>query len=461
MHGITDVIAAVSTPPGKGGVAIIRICGNGAFDTVKKLFKPAVGNFDSIKPRYAKYGYIYDGDEIIDDVIITEFPAPNSYTGEDTVEIACHGGVLVTQAVLEIVLASGARIATAGEFTRRAFLNGKLSLTEAEAIGSLLEAESKAQISLSSTKSRTRLGNRLSSIREALVTTLSSVFARIDYPDEDLGDFDDDELLARLYNIKDDISSLLSTYKTGRAITEGIKCAIIGKPNVGKSTLYNLLVGDDAAIVTDIPGTTRDVLTSGVSLGRVMLRLADTAGIRTGNLDLVETIGIEKSEKILKECELLFAIFDISRPFDKEDEFLLDKIKSANCAKIAILNKDDEAPKFDVKRLEGIFKTVLKGAAKKNDELIVQLTESVEGLFLDDEIKLGEAAVVSTARQNSALRRTAELLDIAISNLEAGFAQDAVAGDLERALSAVSELDGRAVSEEVVTDIFAKFCVGK
>ena len=461
MHGITDVIAAVSTPPGKGGVAIIRICGNGAFDTVKKLFKPAVGNFDSIKPRYAKYGYIYDGDEIIDDVIITEFPAPNSYTGEDTVEIACHGGVLVTQAVLEIVLASGARIATAGEFTRRAFLNGKLSLTEAEAIGSLLEAESKAQISLSSTKSRTRLGNRLSSIREALVTTLSSVFARIDYPDEDLGDFDDDELLARLYNIKDDISSLLSTYKTGRAITEGIKCAIIGKPNVGKSTLYNLLVGDDAAIVTDIPGTTRDVLTSGVSLGRVMLRLADTAGIRTGNLDLVETIGIEKSEKILKECELLFAIFDISRPFDEEDEFLLDKIKSANCAKIAILNKDDEAPKFDVKRLEGIFKTVLKGAAKKNDELIVQLTEAVEGLFLDDEIKLGEAAVVSTARQNSALRRTAELLDIAISNLEAGFAQDAVAGDLERALSAVSELDGRAVSEEVVTDIFAKFCVGK
>lgn len=461
MHGITDVIAAVSTPPGKGGVAIIRISGEGTFEVVKKAFRCASGDFDSIKPRYAKYGYIYDGDEIIDDVILTIFPAPHSYTGEDTAEISCHGGVLVTRAILELLLTLGTRIADAGEFTRRAFLNGKLSLTEAEAVGSLLEAESRAQISLSSVQARTRLGKRLSSIRESLVATLSSVFARIDYPDEDLGDFDDGELLSRLYNIKESVDSLLSTYKTGKAISEGVRCAIVGKPNVGKSTVYNLLVGEDAAIVTDIPGTTRDVLTSSVSLGRVMLRLADTAGIRTGNLDAVETIGIEKSEKMLSECELLFAIFDISRPFDSEDEALIDKIKKANCVKIAILNKNDAPCRFDATELDGIFTSVLVGSARHSDRLIEEITESVEKAFLDGEIKLGESAVVSTARQNASLRRASELLDLAIDSLEAGFAQDAVAGDLERALSAVSELDGRAVSEEVVADIFAKFCVGK
>ena len=461
MHGITDVIAAVSTPPGKGGVAIIRISGEGAFDVVKKSFRPANGDFDSLKPRYAKYGYVYDGEEIVDDVILTLFPAPNSYTGEDTAEISCHGGVLVTQTVLEVLLTNGARAATAGEFTKRAFLNGKLSLTEAEAIGSLLEAESKAQISLSSTTARTRLGARLASVREALVTTLSSVFARIDYPDEDLGDFDDRELLERLYNIKEDVTSLLSTYKTGRAISDGISCAIVGKPNVGKSTVYNLLVGEEAAIVTDVPGTTRDVLTSGVSLGKVMLRLADTAGIRTKNVDLVESIGIEKSEKMIAKCELLFAIFDISRPFDEEDAMLLDKIKNTKCVKIAILNKADAPSRFDESAIDGAFELILKGSAKQNDKLIEKLTAAVESLFLDDRIKPGESAIISTARQNAALKRTTELLNIAIVNLEAGFAQDAVAGDLERALSAVSELDGRAVNEEVVADIFAKFCVGK
>jgi tRNA modification GTPase len=192
-----------------------------------------------------------------------------------------------------------------------------------------------------------------------------------------------------------------------------------------------------------------------------MLRLADTAGIRTGNLDTVETIGIEKSEKMLAECELLFAIFDISRPFDSEDEALIDKIKKANCVKIAILNKNDAPCRFDATELDGIFTSVLVGSARHSDRLIEEITESVEKAFLDGEIKLGESAVVSTARQNASLRRASELLDLAIDSLEAGFAQDAVAGDLERALSAVSELDGRAVSEEVVADIFAKFCVGK
>ena len=464
MFGITDVIAAVSTPPGKGGVAVIRLSGEGAYNIAKRIFRPIGKDFDSLPPRYAGYGYIVDPriNTEIDDVLITKFPAPNSYTGEETVEISCHGGILVTGSILELLLTNGARHAAPGEFTRRAFLNGKLSLTEAEAIGMLLSAESSAQLRLSSGSSRARLEKRISKIRNDLVSVLSSVFARIDYPDEDLGDFSDEELYEKLKKIQDDLSGLMSTYKTGRAVNEGIPTVIAGKPNVGKSTLYNLLVGEEAAIVTDIPGTTRDVLSSGVSLGSVMLRLADTAGIRSGNLDLVEQLGIEKSEKMLSECELLFAVFDISRVFDKEDEFLISKIKASNSKKIAILNKSDKEPLFDTERLDGCFERVITVSAKASeDKLINELRSAVEELFIDGETKIGEDAIIASARQNAALERGFESLNVALTSLSLGFMQDAVAGDIERALSAISELDGRAVSEEVVADIFSKFCVGK
>ena len=464
MFGITDVIAAVSTPPGKGGVAVIRVSGEGAYDIVKKIFRPIGKDFDSLPPRYAGYGYIVDPEinTEIDDVLITKFPSPNSYTGEETVEISCHGGILVTRSILELLLINGARHAAPGEFTRRAFLNGKLSLTEAEAIGMLLSAESSAQLRLSSGSSRARLEKRISKIRNELVSVLSSVFARIDYPDEDLGDFSDEELYEKLKSVQEDLSSLMSTYKTGRAVNEGIPTVIAGKPNVGKSTLYNLLVGEEAAIVTDIPGTTRDVLSSGISLGSVMLRLADTAGIRSGNLDLVEQIGIEKSEKMLSECELLFAVFDISRIFDEEDELLISKINASNAKKIAILNKADKEPLFDTSRLDGCFEKVITVSAKASeDKLINELRAAVEELFIDGETKIGEDAIIASARQNAALERGFESLNVALTSLSLGFMQDAVAGDIERALGAISELDGRAVSEEVVADIFSKFCVGK
>ncbi len=459
---LTNVIAAISTPPGKGGVAVIRLSGEGAFSVIRSVFSPKYGNFDSIRKRVATYGYIKDGNETLDDVILTLFPAPNSYTGEDTAEISCHGGLLLTKTILELLLKNGARAAEAGEFTKRAFISGKLTLTEAEAIGTLLEAESPAQIRLASEDSRTRLGKRLLSIRESLITTLSSVFARIDYPDEDLGDFTDEELLCRIYNIKEDILSLSGTYKTGKAITEGIKTAIVGKPNVGKSSIYNLLCGEDSAIVTDIPGTTRDVLTSSVSLGKVMLRLADTAGIRGDVSDKVEEIGIKKSEKVLSECELLFAIFDISREFDKEDEELLEKIKHSSCKKIAILNKSDKEIKFDYSRLLGMFDKTVKASTKsEEDKLISELCECVESLFLRGEIHIGYDAIISSARQNAALISAIEHLSHAEEALRIGLTQDVASGDLERALGVLGELDGREVSEAVVSDIFSKFCVGK
>ena len=239
MSAPFDVIAAVSTPPGKGGVALIRMTGEGAFDIAGRAFVPA-GNrdFSTVRPRVQTYGYITDGKETVDDVLITLFPCPNSYTGEDTVEICCHGGVMVTSAVLEVLLSLGARSAEAGEFTRRAFINGKLTLTDAEAIGNLLDATGREQIRLNSHTSRTRLSEKVMSLRKALVNLMSSIYARIDYPDEDLGDFSDSEVENQLTSIIRETEKLSDTYRTGRAISEGIGAVICGKPNAGKSSLY-------------------------------------------------------------------------------------------------------------------------------------------------------------------------------------------------------------------------------
>ena len=463
MNNLTHVIAAVSTPPGKGGVAIIRMSGNGAFEIADKVFFPISGKkFSECKPRTQVYGHIIEDGEKIDDVLATRFPAPASYTGEDTVEIGCHGGILVTRTVLEALLRAGAVPAVAGEFTRRAFINGRLSLTEAEAISDLLEARSREQIRLSSDTARSKLSNRIAEIRTSLVSLMSSIYARIDYPDEDLGDFTDSELLSSLYIIKEDCKKLLSTYRTGRAISEGVNTVICGKPNAGKSTLYNLLLGEDAAIVTDIPGTTRDVLCRTIPLGKVMLKLSDTAGIRENeSMDAVERIGIQKSREMMDKSELLFAIFDISRPFDEEDELIVKALSDISAPKIALLNKSDLDAHFDEDKLVG-FDAIVRISAKEDEgSAVTALSEIVNKLFTDEKIIVGQDAVISSARQHAALTRCLDYLSAAIESLEFGFAQDAVSGDVERAIGAISELDGRAVSEEIVGDIFARFCVGK
>ena len=462
MNNLTQVIAAVSTPPGKGGVAIIRMSGNGAFEIADRVFFTLSGKrFSECEARKQIYGHIIEDGEKIDDVLATRFPAPHSYTGEDTVEIGCHGGILVTRTVLEALLRAGAVAATAGEFTRRAFINGRLTLTEAEAISDLLEAKSREQIRLSSEGSRRLLSGTISEIRGKMVELMSSIYARIDYPDEDLGDFTDEQVLARLYNIKEDCEKLLSTYRTGRAITEGVDTVICGKPNAGKSSLYNLLVGEDAAIVTDIPGTTRDVLRHSLPLGRIMLNLADTAGIRErDDMDAVERIGIEKSRKMIEKSELLFAIFDISRPFDREDEVIVEAVNASCATKIAILNKTDLAHVLDESRLQG-FDAIIRISAKEEAQAISTLTSTVEKMFADEKIVVGADPIISSARQKASLTRSLDFINAATTSLQLGFSQDAVSTDVERALGAISELDGRAVSDEIVADIFSKFCVGK
>ena len=469
MSGYFNTVAAISTPPGKGGVAIIRMSGGEADAIAERVFICASGKpYSSIAPRIQTYGFICEPEdeksgsrERIDDVLLTRFPSPNSYTGEDTVEIYCHGGILVTRCVLEALIRAGARAAEAGEFTRRAFISGKLSLTEAEAIGNLLDAGSRDQIRLSSEPSRRRLMERIGEIRKSLVGIMSSVYARIDYPDEDLGDYTDDELMDALCEVRDKLSSLASTYRTGRAISEGIRTVIAGKPNAGKSSLYNLLCGEDAAIVTDVAGTTRDVLERTVPLGKVMLRLCDTAGIRDGaELDKVEAIGIQKSRDLMAKCELLFAIFDNSREFDAEDEALISEISKLNCTKLALINKSDKERRLDSSRILG-FSDVIEISTLCEADTIEALRRFAEEKFTDGTIRVGNDAVISSARQHGALTAALDSLSEAIRDLEAGFMQDAVSGHIERAIGSIGELDGRQVGEEIVADIFSKFCVGK
>ena len=462
MKSVNDIIAAISTPPGKGGVALIRVSGEGALDIAESIFRAHSGKRASeYAPRYQIYGNLYDGDEVLDDVLLTKFSAGASYTGEECFEISCHGAPLLAREILGVVLRQGARVAEAGEFTRRAFINGKLSLSDAEAVGNLLEAKTREQIRLAGKESRSRLTESVDEIRRDLVSLLSSMFARIDYPDEDLGDFSDSDALCILNKVKMSLKRLIESYKTGRAITEGISTVICGKPNVGKSSLYNLLLGEDAAIVTDIRGTTRDVLTSTLSLGRVMLNISDTAGIRDGGeVDPVERLGIEKSLEKLGKSELIFTVFDASSPLDDDDREIIRRVSDASGVKIALINKCDVGDKISTSDLQDAFDRVLCVSA--NDEgARGEIAREVDRLFTDEKIVVGEMAVIYTARQSAELMRTLDFVELAIEALALGFGQDAVASDVERAISALSELDGREVSESVVADIFTKFCVGK
>ena len=460
MQPFNRTITALSTPPGKGGVALIRLSGEDALAIAERVFRAKNGKpVAELPARYATYGDVYLENEPVDDVLLTVFRAPNSYTGEDTVEIASHGGVLITEAILTALYAAGATPASPGEFTRRAYAAGKLSLSEAEAIGELLDAKSMAQVKLFGGDSRARLSGELASLYEGVRALLSSLCARLDYPDEDLGELSSDEILEAVAVTKKKCEALLATYKTGKAVAEGVPTVLLGKPNTGKSSLYNLLVGRDAAIVTDLAGTTRDVLETTVPLGRVLLRLSDTAGVRESD-DPVERIGVNRAKEAAKNASLVLVLLDASQPADEEDMALLSFLDTLEGEKIALLNKSDLSPmQFDATLLEGHVARVLPFSAKDGD--LSTLSELVDRIFTDGDIRLGEDAVLFSARSHAALKLGYERLSAAEEALRTGYAIDAALTEFEGALSAFAETDGRSVSEDVVAGIFSKFCVGK
>ncbi len=459
-----DTIAAISTPYGKGGIAVLRVSGEDAIKVASRVFEAKSGKaLEDIASSRAVYGYIFDnsnGKKVqIDDGIAVCFRAPNSFTGEDTVELSCHGGVLVTQRVLSALLMAGARMAMPGEFTKRSFINGKMSLTSAEALGDLLEAQTDEQIMLARSGMKGVLSGAVGEIYNSLCDVLAAIYAHIDYPDEDLADISHEEALAVAKENLDRLKRLSKTYSTGRAVMGGIPTVILGRTNAGKSSLYNRIVGRDAAIVTDIEGTTRDVLTESAKLGRVILRLSDTAGLRESG-DVVEKIGIDRARQTAESAELILAVFDGSRAPDEKDAEFVEYLQTLGGIKVAIVNKSDLGILPEANELLSTFEHICQVSAELGDGFD-RLEFLIEQLYIDENLDTGSDAIISNARQAASVGSAVEALEIAINAISAELPLEICCAEIENTLSALGELDGRTVSEDIVGRIFANFCVGK
>ncbi|MBR5473401.1 MAG: tRNA uridine-5-carboxymethylaminomethyl(34) synthesis GTPase MnmE [Clostridia bacterium] len=449
-------IAAIATPLGEGGISVIRISGEESIRVADKCFVAFSGEkLLELEGYQASYGRVTDKDgQTLDDAVALVFRAPKSYTGENVVEISVHGGTVITRQVLRRVLECGATLATGGEFTKRAFLNGKLDLTKAESVMGLISARNDAAAKISRGAREGRISRDTADILDKLLETAASLAAYADYPDEDIPNLNQENFSSLLDECYTKCEKLISTYDTGRAIREGVNCAIVGKPNVGKSTLMNLLCGTDRSIVTDIAGTTRDVVETNVNVGDIMLNLADTAGIHTTD-DTVEKFGVDKAKEKIENAELLLAVFDSSIPLDDDDKQLLSSIRDKKC--IIILNKTDLSPAFDKDDL-GDFE-IIEISAKMGDgyqELCSAIAQVCKTNMLspDDTVLISE-------RQRDCVNHALQAVIAARDTLLCGMTLDAVGVCVDDAIAALLELTGKRVTNEVCDEIFKRFCVGK
>ena len=458
MH-FDDTIAAISTPAGKGGISVIRISGRDAVEIADRIFYNEYGkSLLNAATHTVTHGFIKNSDgNIIDEVLATVMLAPRTYTRENVVEISCHGGLISTREILSAVLMAGARLAQAGEFTKRAFLNGRMNLCEAEAVIDIINASSSEAHSVSVHQLRGSLSKKIAEIRESLLSLTAHLQVLIDFADEDLEPLTDGEFLQGLRDCSKKTAELLSTAEKGRIIREGITTVIAGKPNVGKSSLLNLLCGDDRAIVTDIAGTTRDTVEESVSLGGVTLCLTDTAGIRDTS-DTIEKIGVEKSRKALDDCELVIFMTDASKPLSEEDTDVMEYIKGKKV--IVLLNKSENGISCDKEAFKTVSDRIIEFSVKERKGT-EELETAVSDMFGLGEISVGDDAVITTARHKDALYKAQKALTSAIEAIEMGMEPNMTFIDIEDAVSALGEITGQTVGEEIVERIFHSFCVGK
>ena len=466
MFGST--IAAISTPRGKGGVAVIRISGEDAISICESfVFPKSKKRLSDIRHASVCLANITDEDgELLDEALVSVFRAPHSYTGENTVEINCHGGILLTESVLTRALSCGAVQAGPGEFTRRAFSAGKLSLSQAEAVIGMIDAQTKASLSLSRLNLGGAVRRETDAIYENIRHIVSSVYAVIDFPDEDLSSLSEDEVRDGIEKAISSLENLRRSYKTGHAVCEGVRTVIFGKPNTGKSTILNLLAEKERAIVTDIAGTTRDVISETVAAGNVTLRLSDTAGVH-GTDDFVESIGVQKSIEALEEAELILAVFDLSRGLDAEDEEILSHVAgraALGIPVIAICNKSDlfdsEKSDQDTKKIADTLGTEPILLCAKNQNSRETLVSLIENIFESSDISATDNAVITNARQFAAVNEALSHAQSALFSLDY-LGEDTACAELELAMGKLGELDGRQVTIDIVDSIFHRFCVGK
>ena len=460
---MTDTIAAIATPMAPCAIGILRLSGPGAVAAADRVFSPFRGAPMSERPdRTLVYGTLHDREgAVIDNCLCAVSRAPHSYTGEDTAELQCHGSPAALALGLEALFAAGARQAGPGEFTRRAFLNGKLDLTRAEAVADLIHAESPAAARQAAGQLGGALERTADGVYDRLADLCAHFHAVLDYPDEDIAPFEAEELAGALKEAAGELDALAATYERGRLLNEGVPCAIVGRPNAGKSTLFNALLGYDRAIVTDIPGTTRDTVEERANFGGVLLRLIDTAGLREAG-DEAERLGVERSRRAVARAELILAVTDGAGEFTREDREALELAASSGRPWIWIASKRDLTGPTALWATgwEGNAPAAAVSLSAKTGEGLKELEQAVSALYPEPPASQA-GAMLTNARQAEAAGRAREAVRRGAAALEAGLSPDAVVADVEEAMSALGELTGRTVREDVTARIFARFCVGK
>lgn len=457
---ITDTIAAISSAAGNSGIGIIRVSGDEAIEVVDKIFRPANKNkkIANVESHTVHYGHIMDGDKTLDQVLVIVMKNPHSYTGEDTVEIDCHGGMLILKKVLDLVLKNGARTAEPGEFTKRAFLNGRIDLSQAEAVMDLINSKNDFALNSSIEQLKGGVSDAIKDIRKDIIYHIAFIESALDDPEHISLDGYDEEITEMLNENINKISKLVNSFDNGRIMKEGIKTVILGKPNAGKSSLLNLMLGEDRAIVTDIEGTTRDTLEENINFNGLSLKIIDTAGIRDTE-DLVERIGVNKAKEIAKEGDLIIYVVDGSRELDDNDREIIKLINDKQA--IILVNKSDMDTVINIDELKKDSNRDVILFSAKNGEGMDQLEEEIRNMFYSGKVTYNDQVYITNARHKEALENALESLKQVKNSVDAGMPEDFYSIDLMDAYTDLGLIIGESVEDDLVNEIFSKFCMGK
>lgn len=458
-----DTIAAISTPMGEGAIAIVRLSGDEAVEIADRVFhSPSGKKLIDEKSHTIHYGHLVNpvSGETVEEVMVSLMKAPKTFTREDVVEVNCHGGIVAVNRVLTLILNEGARLAEPGEFTKRAFLNGRIDLSQSEAVMDLIRAKTDRAMNVALGQMEGKLSKLIGELRDALVETLAQIEVKIDYPEYDeVDEMTIPHLLEKCTWVKEEINKLLRTSSQGKILREGLSTVIIGRPNVGKSSLLNSLVQENKAIVTDIPGTTRDIIEEYVNVRGVPLRLVDTAGIRETE-DIVERIGVERSRQVLKEADLILLVVNSAEELSVEDERLFEAVSGMDT--IVVSNKTDLPQKIDLKKVESLLeKGTIVTTSLLKDEGIDELEDAIATLFFEGNLESEDLTYVSNARHIALLHKAHKTIEDALGAAEAGVPVDMIQIDLTRTWEILGEIVGDTVQEGLINELFSRFCLGK
>ena len=453
-----STLAAISTAPGTGGIGIIRMSGEDSFKILNKFFIPKNKKNEKIKGYTIKYGTIINNEkQVVDEVLVSFFKSPKSYTSENMCEINSHGGLVIMNQILEICLKNGAQLAEPGEFTKRAFLNGRIDLTQAEAVIDIINAKTDKEAKVSIEQLEGNLSKKITEIRTDILDILSDIEANIDYPEYDIEETSTKKVSEFLDKIYSKLNKLEKSFDNGKILREGVLAAIIGRPNAGKSSLLNLILNEERAIVTDIEGTTRDTIEEFISVDGIPLKIIDTAGIRNTD-DAVEKIGVEKAIEIAKKSDVVIAIFDINRKLNEEDEKIINLLKEKNA--IIILNKIDLENRINIEKIEKLNKPIIKMSAK-NGQGLEELYSEISKLFKLKEIASSGEIIVSNNRHKYLIKKAIKNVEICMESVENNIPVDMISGYIKQVFEDLGEITGDTATEDILNTIFSKFCLGK